>query len=141
VGAWGTGPFQNDQATDFVLDLRDLGTAGAVAAAIDGALNAVTTASGYIHVPEMDAAVAAAALVGRIAGGPDPGSAAVTELLGALTLDAPPTLRLSALAALERAFEPVDNEWYDVWAEQYSIATLRAELLPYRHALESTAAN
>lgn len=58
VGPWGHGPFDNDDAQDFVLDLANAPTAG-----LDVQLAAALTSPGGYLGAEGSMAVAAAALV------------------------------------------------------------------------------
>lgn len=57
--AWDTGPFDNDEAADFIADLAEAPDWRAVVLILDH----VTKASGYLEAPEAEMAVAAAAIV------------------------------------------------------------------------------
>lgn len=57
--AWDTGPFDNDEAADFVADLAEAPDWRAVLLILDH----VTKAAGYLEAPEAEMAVAAAAVV------------------------------------------------------------------------------
>jgi hypothetical protein len=65
VGAWGVGPFDNDDAADWVYELQESeGTAAIVAA-----LRAVGP-DGYLEAPECSIALAAAEVVAALRGQP-----------------------------------------------------------------------
>jgi hypothetical protein len=113
MGAWGVGPFANDDAQDFLGDLIE--TTGAV----DGALFAALAlpADGYVEVPEGSVAVAAAALVAIGAGQPSPtDSQTVTDLLATHQMPATEDLRRAARVALARVVA-TDSEWAELWQE------------------------
>ncbi|MBI1685339.1 DUF4259 domain-containing protein [Caulobacter hibisci] len=57
--AWDTGPFDNDEAADFVADLAEAPDWRAVLLILDH----VTKAGGYLEAPEAEMAVAASAIV------------------------------------------------------------------------------
>jgi hypothetical protein len=66
MGAWGSGPFENDDAMDWVAELesaRDL-------AAVRSALEAVTRAEEYIDAPAGSIALASAEVVAALRGRP-----------------------------------------------------------------------
>ena len=66
MGAWGSGPFENDDAMDWVAELesaRDL-------AAVRSALEAVTRAEEYIDAPVGSIALASAEVVAALRGRP-----------------------------------------------------------------------
>ena len=71
MGAWGTGPFDNDDAADFADDLSDEGDTDRILAHLADALTAVTDAEGYIEAPEMNRALA---VLGRDVGDTPVGS-------------------------------------------------------------------
>ena len=66
MGAWGTGPFENDDAMDWVAELegtRDL-------SAVRSALEAVTAAEDYVDAPVGSIALAPAEVVAALRGRP-----------------------------------------------------------------------
>ncbi|PXA82631.1 hypothetical protein DMC25_19720 [Caulobacter sp. D4A] len=109
--AWDNGPFENDEAADFIADLAEAPDWRAVVLILDH----VTKAAGYLEAPEAEMAVAAAAVV----------AAALSEaaLLPAdhqglkAELGAPPegAARL-AKAALARVVGPA-SELDELWQE------------------------
>jgi hypothetical protein len=117
MGAIGTGPFENDDALDFLGDLADLPAsqrADAVLAALDGVL----LSTGYVEAPDMCAAVAAAAAVGASR---YPQAAAGEPyrppwLVGG-ALPVPDEVAEEARQVLRRAVRSKDNEWWELWQE------------------------
>jgi hypothetical protein len=144
VGAWGHGPFDNDDALDFLGDL-DAGRRGTfrwlpgrrMPRGLASALAAVTDADGYLDAGVVSTGVAAAALVAAAAGGPRPDTDVVAAWLDAHPFVPDDGLRAGSRAELDRAFEPADNEWYDLWADAGAVDDVRAALAPYRAALGS----
>jgi hypothetical protein len=135
VGAWGAGPFDNDDALDLVADLDEASDAEVV----DGLRDAIaqTGEPGYLEAPAVSEAVAAACLVAaRLPGGPQPLNEAATDLLDAHPFEVDESLRADAERALGRAFERADNEWYELWEDADALDEVEAALAPYREALQ-----
>ena len=110
VGAWDSGPFENDEALDFAGRLANAPDWGTVRAALKSALK-----QGYLDATEASEAVAAAAFVaaaycGDVKLTPE-GSEGVLKLLGA----APVELRVMAAEALPRIAER--SELAELWNE------------------------
>jgi hypothetical protein len=109
VGAWESGPFDNDDALDFV---------GTLADAPDDEthrrlLEALTLSEGYLELPEANEAIAAAGLVAAWNGWPvDAGS--VLDLVDSRELEVTDALRSAARAALDQV-QGEDSEWREVW--------------------------
>src|SRR6266851_3751006 len=118
MGAWGSGPLDNDDA-----DLVGLPAAGRV----QRLRAALMLPDGYLQVDDANAAVAAAALVAASNGMSLPGPAEVEELIQSGTI--PPDSQVYALAraALERV-NGENSEWHDLWAEAGSLAEAVAVL-------------
>lgn len=138
MGAWGTGPFDNDAAGDLLVELRS--GPGRI---IGRSLRAVAKAKPgtYLEVDEGGAAWAAAELVAAAFGyGLDdaelPDDAA--ELLESLR----PTSasRTLALAALPRLLDPASSELAELWAESDDEAAWRARVEDTRRRLEAAEA-
>ncbi len=112
MGAWGTGPFDNDDAGDWVFELEDDGVA-AVRAALD--VPAESTAD------RQAAAVAAAAVVALTQGVHVESSAEVDDWLAAAEPSALEELRALALAAAAVLHRVLDGselaELYDETGE------------------------
>lgn len=108
MGAWGTGPFDNDDAGDWVFQLEDDGVP-AVRAALDVAA--------HPGADEAAEAVAASTVVALALGAPAESSAEVDDWLataGATALDELRGLAPSAAAALRRVLDGSElAELYD----------------------------
>lgn len=127
MGAIGSGPFENDDALDFLDRLADLPAADRgyrVLHALDGVL----LARGLVEAPAMCEAVAGAAAVGASVN-PE---AAVGEpcLPGWLTATPLPTddeeLIEKSRQVLRRAVRSHDNEWWMLWDEANLAADVTA---------------
>ena len=109
MGAWGTGPFENDDASDWVYEVEDGGL---------DAIHDVLDATVDIDEPGSEvgtAAVAAAELVAVIAGQPGPPLPdEVTALIRGLG-PVEPALVDAALAAV--AHVRTEGELAELWAE------------------------
>ncbi|MGN6607143.1 MAG: DUF4259 domain-containing protein [Jatrophihabitans sp.] len=132
MGAWGSGPFDNDDAADFAGDLGELDDWSAVSVELQRAMSAVG-AGGYIEVSQMSEAVAAAALV-AILDGYEGGASAYrpsSEWLAAMRGGVTAAQRRMAADVLKRAFVPADNEWFELWDEADAVDDVRGSLEPY----------
>jgi Domain of unknown function (DUF4259) len=132
VGTWGAGPFQNDDALDFLAELRELPPAD-----LDSRIRSALAlpADGYLEMPEACAAIAAAGLIavarGVVFDGLDEKVIELAQSDGVI-LDA--QLTDLALAALLRV-DGESSEWRELWSESESceeademVAGLRAVL-------------
>jgi hypothetical protein len=111
MGAWGTGPFENDDAADWCYELVDGGGPDVVAAA----LRAVQGGSAP-NAPADSSAVGAAAVVAAGLGVADvelPDD--VSERLAGIDASAWPPLARDAVAALDRVL--AESELRDLWDE------------------------
>lgn len=109
MGAWGAGPFDNDDAGDWVFELEDQGVV---------AVRAALAPPAEPDVEEAGAAVAAAAVVGLALGAAIESSAEVDEWLAAAdrsTLDELRGLAPTAAAALRRVLD--GSELADLYDE------------------------
>ena len=118
MGATGSGPFENDDALDFLDTLEQLPRAQRSGRVLD-ALDTVLQSTGYVEAPEMCEAVAGAAAVGASV---NPGAAAGEAYLPAWLADEPlPTddeeLVEKSRQVLRRAVRSHDNEWWELWEE------------------------
>ena len=118
MGAIGSGPFENDDALDFLTELADLPASDRghrVLEALDGVL--LTTS--YVAAPQMCEAVAGAAAVGASVN-PDE-AVGEPNLPGWLVLEPLPTgdeeLVEKSRQVLRRAVRSKDNEWWALWDE------------------------
>ncbi|KAB7739801.1 DUF4259 domain-containing protein [Nostocoides sp. F2B08] len=118
MGAWGTGPFQNDEALDFVAAVEEAGRSGRLGA-LGRPLEHVVRSGDYLIAPDVTEAVAAAGVVGAVL---NPTESAGEPGLPEWAAQVPPE-RLDnelvelARRALRRALQPHDNEAYELWAE------------------------
>ncbi|MDQ1654691.1 MAG: hypothetical protein QOI35_3891 [Cryptosporangiaceae bacterium] len=134
MGAWGDGPFDNDDAADWAAELD----AAAPAERLDvirAALAAAASAD-YLDADDGQRAVAAAAVVAaqRPGGPPLDTSYAPRILADGIVLDVPDELRHLAAAALDRAAGE-DSELAELWddgpdAFATRLASLRKALTP-----------
>jgi hypothetical protein len=118
MGATGSGPFENDDALDFLGEVHDLPRADR-AGRVLGALDVVLRATDYVEAPEMCEAVAGAAAVGAsVNPGAAQGEPYLPEWLAAEPL---PTddeeLVEKSRQVLRRAVRSHDNEWWELWEE------------------------
>ncbi|MFE9476343.1 DUF4259 domain-containing protein [Streptomyces griseofuscus] len=106
MGTWDIGPFDNDTAADFAVDLDEAAAAERVSM-IRRVLERAAAGAEFLEIPDAERAVAAAALVvaqhpaggpERPAGGPSGSGSGPSEPLSPL----PAELRTLALAALDQ---------------------------------------
>ena len=118
MGAWGTGPFQNDEALDFLAGVEEAGRTGRLGA-LGRPLEHVVRSGDYLDAPDVTEAVAAAAVVGAVL---NPAESAGEPGLPDWAVQVPAE-RLDnelvelARRALRRALQPSDNEAYELWEE------------------------
>jgi hypothetical protein len=132
MGAWGAGPFDNDDALDFLDQLSDL-PANELAGRLEAAL-AVPT-EGYLEYPEGSAAIAAASLIAAVHRGAFDGlNEQARELVQTGAVHDNARLRDQALAALTRVIGE-SSEWQALWSESRSSAEADAMIAGLRSAL------
>ncbi len=132
MGAWAEGPFDNDDAADFVGDLAEVTDADSIASALDEALDLPPDGE-YVESPDMSTAIAAAAIV-AIGCGADPGQNSYAPDASWLAVARPMSTadrRAAAAAVFRRAFEPTDNEWFDLWDEADALDDVRRAMHPF----------
>jgi len=99
VGTWGSGPFENDGAWDWVGDLQEARPADRAAIV----RSALTLGQGYLQVDDGQAAIAAVAVVAAVASGTTGQPAGWPDLFtGDAPLRLPDDLKDLALTALDR---------------------------------------
>lgn len=130
MGAWGAGPFDNDDAQDFVLDLADAPEQELQQRLAD----ALALPDGYVEAPEASTAVAAAALVAIGAGMAAPESSTVADFVGSRAIPASPELRAAAKAALDRVVSE-DSELWELWQDAGQAQAVSASYDAIRCAL------
>ena len=114
MGTWGTGPFDDDQASDWVWELQEAKDWGVVMTALQGAADAADDA--YLEAPDGQIAWAAAAVV---AAADDPGVTVPEEVsswLASHRADRPFEARLLAVKALRRITSD-HSELVELWEE------------------------
>jgi uncharacterized protein DUF4259 len=132
MGAWGVGPFENDDALDFLGELSDL-PADELAGRLEAAL--AVPAKGYLELPEASAAIAAAGLIAVARGGAfDSLNEEVMELARTDTVRDSARLRDLALTTLARVTGE-SSEWQELWSESGSSAEADAMIADLRSAL------
>lgn len=129
MSAWGAGPFESDEALDFLGDLEEPGgprRLGALARPMEH----VAHSGDYLEAPDVTEAVAAAAFIGAVlnptaaAGEPDrPGW---TSEVSPDEIDT--ELVELARQALRRALRPHENELHELWVEGGAVEEWRAGL-------------
>jgi hypothetical protein len=134
MGTWGPGPFENDDAVDFLGDLRD-GNLVQISERLNEFFELVLKVDQHVEAREMSVAVAAAALVAIWSGAPEPSNRGIQEVLASIPYGADDDQRVQAARVLDRAFVAQDNDWYATWVEDGSIDAVRDTLAPYRQAL------
>jgi uncharacterized membrane protein YccC len=114
MGTWGTGPFDDDQAADWVWELQKAKDWGVVMTALQRAADAAADA--YLEAPDGQIAWAAAAVV---AAADDAGVTAPEEVsrwLASHRADRPPDARSLAARALQRITSN-QSELVELWEE------------------------
>lgn len=135
MGAWGSGPFDNDIAADWAGELADAALVERVAL-IRSTLTAVAENDGYVDNDEGSMAVAAAAVVASIL----PGGPTIDENYGpngAVKADLQIDASLVSLArqAITRVLA-AESEWRELWEEAGKLDEARSALEPVVRALE-----
>jgi ABC-type nitrate/sulfonate/bicarbonate transport system substrate-binding protein len=120
MGATGVSPFENDDALDFLDELEDA-QADERPALVQRVLRRVLRSRGYVEAPSMAEAVAAAAVVAVSADPPDEPRETIHHepYLPAWVLSEPlevdDDLFELARRTFDRALNPDDNEWWEMW--------------------------
>ena len=132
MGAWGAGPFENDDALDFVAELSEV--AGSERGSrIESAL--ALQADGYLELAEACAAIAAAGLIAVARGATfDDLDEEIIELAQSDLLRDDLRIKELAVAALARV-SGESSEWRDLWSESGSSEEADQMLVALRAAL------
>ncbi|WP_270889508.1 DUF4259 domain-containing protein [Pedococcus sp. 5OH_020] len=135
MGTSGAGPFENDDALDFLDELED-SSPPERREKVESAMGRVIRSTDYIEAPVMAEAIAAAVVV---AGSDDPeciaGERHVPRWLDEEPLDVDDRLEELATQALHRALRPDDNEWWELWDEARATDELTQRLSKFLDAL------
>jgi hypothetical protein len=129
MGAWGAGPFESDEALDFLGDIEESGGPARLGA-LARPLEHVAHSGGYLEAPDVTEAVAAAAFIGAVL---NPTAAAAEPDRPEWTAEVSPDqidTELVELArqALRRALRARDNELHELWVESGAVDEWRAGL-------------
>jgi hypothetical protein len=114
MGAWGSGSFENDDASDWVADLCD----DPDKEVISDALSAVVEmeAGEYLEAPDCSVGLAAAEVVAALKGSPNPGMPDdARKCVSKLKIKANAGMVSLALKAVERI--KTDSELKELWDE------------------------
>jgi len=135
MGAWATGPFENDDAAGWAGELNDAEPAE-LHRLIRAALAEAADEADYLRVAVAEVAVAAAAVVAAAQpDGPEFGSGFAPMFLqdgDGLTL--PEDLVPLALRALDRVVAD-ESEWSELWHDCGDLDAVLSALTPVREAL------
>jgi hypothetical protein len=130
MGAWGNGPFDNDDAADLLTELAGIDAAGRA----QRVQTALILPDGYLDVDSGSMAIAAAALVAAASGMKLDGPVEAQELIRSGTIPSDDQIRAHARAALSRV-STGDSEWHELWAEADSLAAVEGMLTNIRLSL------
>lgn len=127
MGTWGIGPFENDEALDFLEEVeRAEDPLGLLARPIDH----VAFSGDYLEAHEVAEAVAAAAVVGAVLRpGEAQGEAYLPDWLDSVSRDRlDDGLIEKARKALRRAMRPENNELVELYDEAGAAADFQADV-------------
>ncbi len=134
MGAWGIGPFDNDEAADFSGDFDDASQVGRLELIRDALQNAVSVGD-YLDMDVANSAIAAAAIVASQL----PGGERVNLAYGpkSLAVEGTPVLAEFAPLAVQALDRVVgdDSEWCELWDESGDAAGARAVVAGLRARL------
>jgi hypothetical protein len=117
MGATGAGPFENDDALDFLDELED-SDHDVRRKRVESALDRVVRASGYVEAPTMSQAVAAAVVVAACDDLESVvGERNVPRWVDEEPIDVDEQLEELATQALRRSLQSDDNELWELWVE------------------------
>jgi len=135
VGAWGSGPFENDDALDWVASL--VGSSGE-ATLVEAFAQVALRDDQYLEAPDASVAVAAAEVVATARGAPGAGlPSAVDEWITSHKNEVTvPTAEL-ARSAMERVAS--NSELAEVWEESDSSSEWRATIESLQQRLADVA--
>ena len=123
MGAWDTGPFDNDSAGDFVPAVADGGGVAAIEDAFDHVLEAGTD---YLEAPTAEEAVAAAAILARLKDGvPLRGEDEIEAWIAQEQPKASPALIAKARDSLRRVMT-APSELLELWQDAEEFPAFQA---------------
>ena len=113
-GAWDVGPFDNDDALDWVWELKE----STDLSVVEAALKSVTESSSYIEAPTATSAIAAAEVVAALKGKPHAQlPEEVASWVKAHSLDGKEQLVELALQVTTRVQDSRDSELAQLWSD------------------------
>ncbi|GLX02998.1 DUF4259 domain-containing protein [Microtetraspora sp. NBRC 16547] len=136
MGAWGTGPLDNDAAGDL---LDELGQARPedLPDLLRSKFGCVIGVEGGLDSWEAEQALAGAVLVAYRLAEQRGHPLEIDEDLEPIQLEVPEELRDQAERTVRRALMPDDNEWYHLWTLSDGIDEAKSELEPYLRILSA----
>lgn len=133
MGAWGYGPFDNDDAMDFIHELAE--RSGEVESVLREAMREAADGRDYLDRDQVSAAIVAACVVAdRLS----PGlisDVSARDFADRLVFAPSQELRGLAARVFTRAYEPADNEWFALWDEAEALPQVHAEHDPFQKIL------
>ena len=113
-GAWGTGPFDNDDASDWIWELEE----SSGPSVIEAALRPVAASSGYIEAPSASYSIAAAEALAAMLGKPAPSTPPeVVTWAGAQSFQPSMELLQMARTALNNVRDENRSELAQLWSD------------------------
>ncbi|MCA1784116.1 MAG: DUF4259 domain-containing protein [Dermatophilaceae bacterium] len=129
MSAWGVGPFESDEALDFLGDIEESGRPVRLGK-LARPLEHVAHSGDYLEGPDVSEAVAAAAFIGAVlnptAAVDEPDRPEWTAQVSADQIDT--ELVELARQALRRALRPHENELHELWVEAGAVDDWQASL-------------
>jgi hypothetical protein len=110
VGAWGTGPYENDDAADLLLELAAM----PADRRSDRFRAALTLPESYLDISDASQAVGAAALIAAASGMPTDAPQDALQLIQSGTIPESSMFHELARSALSRV-EGAGSEWSELW--------------------------
>jgi hypothetical protein len=136
MGAWGTGPLDNDAAGDLLDELAQARQED-LPNLLRSTFQRVIAADGVIDSWETEQALAGAALAAYCLASQRGRPFEADEGLDPIQLEVTEELRRLAEQVVRRALISEDNEWYQLWMLSEGIDEAKAELEPYLRVLAS----
>lgn len=132
MGAWGTGPFANDDASDWVWSLDDASDTGPLRERLSLLVN--LDSEEYLESPDCSEAIAAAAVIGMLnTGQANHEDESVDGFLKRCTARPDRELLTIATTALDRIES--NSELLDLWKESNDLQDWQSELQTIRNQL------
>ncbi|MDJ0759964.1 MAG: DUF4259 domain-containing protein [Woeseiaceae bacterium] len=120
AGGWDTGPFDNDDALDWVWALTESNNLSVIDAALDGVLES----RDYIEAPTASMAIAAAEVLAALAGNPaDALPEEVTAWVDANELDVNTDMAAKARKVIKLVMDDERSELAQLWGDAPPLAS------------------